>query len=206
MTIPLGLDRVFWSRNVKMTPLMDPFMDHSLTPQWTRLWTTFRLRHFCQKDPCLRLDFSKSVKKTRKWHHNHDTTMRFSKKSINLVIFLETTVKPGWEVARTHTTVRHQGSHHVHHHPLPGYHHPVPTHWARVLACTHRVWQADHGSPGFFWIQWSTHNTDLVKNHTFFIGQNRPVKTDVFVKKAYLILISFHKKAIFGIFSKNHWF
>ena len=46
----------------------------------------------------------------------------------------------------------------------------------------------------------------LGQNHHFLLGQNRPVKTVIFVKKAYLNLIVLTKMAIFRVFDENDHF
>ena len=71
-------------------------------------------------------------------------------------------------IPRCHTTDR----------PTPPYPHtrvPIPTDWLHVYTLVHGS-EAQERSPGFFWIQWWTQNTDLVKTDTFlttfWTGQN----------------------------------
>ena len=90
--------------------------------------------------------------------------------------------------------------------PYPGYHHPCTTTRGPASVRHHRVSTGWDGSPGFFWLQWPTLNTDLSKTTTFFDSKTDLSKNVIFCKNPYLILLCFAKMVIFDVFAENGQF
>ena len=160
-------------------------MDTFLTPFWPFSWKSWKSDNFPFFEWC------------RKWSINGSKTGPFLGPNQP-----KNTVKHGLREARTRTTGRHHWSTDPATTHTPGTHHPC--HHCGRCDVMHCGWchRAGTGSPGFFWIQPGTINTNLVKTATFLMSKTDLSKTP-FSSKSPTLRKNFFRKCHFWHFFRK---